>query len=435
MLADELGLDPGVGAAGARSRDPRPGSRRSTSAVPRPARRDAPSHRTTWADRSAASSAATRRSPSSARSSTTTASSPSSVPAAPARPGSRSRSPALRPVDEPVWFVELAPVRDARGRGRRGGARRSARPTASPVPARRRSPAADGDRSQRSPSSSAPAGAAPARQLRARRSPRRRGSPSALLVGCPGLRILATSREALGDRRRDGVADPVDGDRRRGASCSPIGPARRARFVLDDDVRAVVERGLRPPRRAAARDRARGRPGPGHPGRASSRRGSTTGSGCSRAAPARRSPASRRCGPSSSGATTCSSTTSGACFERLSVFAGGCSLEAAEAVCAGDDVAVEDVADLLAHLVDKSLVIVTTAGRRRAFRPPADARAVRARAPRRRGRGRRRPGRATPATSARCARAATGAFRGGIRSRGCARSTARPTTSAPRSTG
>ena len=44
-------------------------------------------------------------------------------------------------------------------------------------------------------------------------------------------------------------------------------------------------------------------------------------------------------------------------FERLSVFAGGCSLEAAEAVCAGDDVAPEDVADLLAHLVDKSLVV------------------------------------------------------------------------------
>jgi predicted ATPase/DNA-binding SARP family transcriptional activator len=44
-------------------------------------------------------------------------------------------------------------------------------------------------------------------------------------------------------------------------------------------------------------------------------------------------------------------------FERLAVFSGGCSLDAAEAVCAGDDIAPEDVADLLAHLVEKSLVV------------------------------------------------------------------------------
>ena len=44
-------------------------------------------------------------------------------------------------------------------------------------------------------------------------------------------------------------------------------------------------------------------------------------------------------------------------FELLSVFAGGCSLEAAEAVCAGDQIETEEVADLLAHLVDKSLVV------------------------------------------------------------------------------
>ena len=45
-------------------------------------------------------------------------------------------------------------------------------------------------------------------------------------------------------------------------------------------------------------------------------------------------------------------------FELLSVFAGGCSLEAAEAVCTGDQIETGDVADLLAHLVDKSLVVV-----------------------------------------------------------------------------
>ncbi|MGH2350225.1 MAG: LuxR C-terminal-related transcriptional regulator [Chloroflexota bacterium] len=44
-------------------------------------------------------------------------------------------------------------------------------------------------------------------------------------------------------------------------------------------------------------------------------------------------------------------------FNRLSVFAGGWRLEAAEAICAGGGVAPEDVLDILAHLVDKSLVV------------------------------------------------------------------------------
>ena len=45
-------------------------------------------------------------------------------------------------------------------------------------------------------------------------------------------------------------------------------------------------------------------------------------------------------------------------FERLSVFAGGATLEAAEAVCAGDGVSGTEVAEILARLVDKSLVTV-----------------------------------------------------------------------------
>jgi predicted ATPase len=43
-------------------------------------------------------------------------------------------------------------------------------------------------------------------------------------------------------------------------------------------------------------------------------------------------------------------------FRRLAVFVGGWTLEAAEAVCAGDGVDQADVADLLARLVDKSVV-------------------------------------------------------------------------------
>ncbi len=49
-------------------------------------------------------------------------------------------------------------------------------------------------------------------------------------------------------------------------------------------------------------------------------------------------------------------------FRRLAAFVGGCSLDAAEAVCAGPDVDASAVLDLLTHLVDKSLLIAETAG-------------------------------------------------------------------------
>jgi non-specific serine/threonine protein kinase len=49
-------------------------------------------------------------------------------------------------------------------------------------------------------------------------------------------------------------------------------------------------------------------------------------------------------------------------LRRLAVFAGGCTLEAAEAVCPADDLRPNDVLDLLAHLVDKSLVIADLHG-------------------------------------------------------------------------
>ena len=46
-------------------------------------------------------------------------------------------------------------------------------------------------------------------------------------------------------------------------------------------------------------------------------------------------------------------------FERMAVFAGECTLPAAERVCAGDTVRRDDVADLLARLADRSLVMAT----------------------------------------------------------------------------
>lgn len=51
-------------------------------------------------------------------------------------------------------------------------------------------------------------------------------------------------------------------------------------------------------------------------------------------------------------------------LRRLAVFAGGWTVEAAEAACAGGDVQEADVMDLLTHLVDKSLVALD-AGRER----------------------------------------------------------------------
>jgi predicted ATPase/DNA-binding CsgD family transcriptional regulator len=46
-------------------------------------------------------------------------------------------------------------------------------------------------------------------------------------------------------------------------------------------------------------------------------------------------------------------------LQRLSVFAGGATMEAAETVCAGDGVELVDVLNVLSHLVDKSLVTAT----------------------------------------------------------------------------
>jgi predicted ATPase/class 3 adenylate cyclase/DNA-binding XRE family transcriptional regulator len=51
-----------------------------------------------------------------------------------------------------------------------------------------------------------------------------------------------------------------------------------------------------------------------------------------------------------------------ALLRRLSVFAGGWTLEAAESVCAGDGLELDQILDVLLHLVDKSLVVAKTQG-------------------------------------------------------------------------
>lgn len=57
-----------------------------------------------------------------------------------------------------------------------------------------------------------------------------------------------------------------------------------------------------------------------------------------------------------------------ALLRRVSVFAGGWTLEAVEEVCAGDGIARGEVLDLLSHLVNKSLVLMTDAGSEARYR-------------------------------------------------------------------
>ena len=57
-----------------------------------------------------------------------------------------------------------------------------------------------------------------------------------------------------------------------------------------------------------------------------------------------------------------------AVLRRLSIFAGGCTLDAAERVCAGPDVAAGDILNAVAQLVDKSLVVTETRGEEARYR-------------------------------------------------------------------
>ena len=66
-------------------------------------------------------------------------------------------------------------------------------------------------------------------------------------------------------------------------------------------------------------------------------------------------------------------------MRRVSVFAGGWTLEAAEAVCSGDGLATEEVLDLLTHLVEKSLVGLDDQSDRTALPDARDDPPVRAR--------------------------------------------------------
>jgi predicted ATPase/DNA-binding CsgD family transcriptional regulator len=55
-----------------------------------------------------------------------------------------------------------------------------------------------------------------------------------------------------------------------------------------------------------------------------------------------------------------------ALLRRMAVFEAGCTLDAAESVCSGDDIAAQDILNLISSLVSKSLVVAETAGRTQA---------------------------------------------------------------------
>jgi non-specific serine/threonine protein kinase len=60
-------------------------------------------------------------------------------------------------------------------------------------------------------------------------------------------------------------------------------------------------------------------------------------------------------------------------LQRFSVFAGGATLEAAEWVCAGEEVESVEVLDTLSHLVDKSLIMAEKAGRGEGAHPSGES--------------------------------------------------------------
>ena len=162
---------------------------------------------------------------------------------------------------------------------------------------------------------------------------------AALVEACPNLRLLVTTRELL--RVRGEVEYEV----------LPLADAGGGRAVLP--ARAARAERRRSRSCAAGSTTCRSRSSSPPPGRRRSRpsrssSGSRSGSTCSRAA-ATPTRASRRCGRRSSGRYDLLSPDEQQLFARLAVFAGGCTLEAAEEVCDAD-------LDTLQSLVEKSLL-------------------------------------------------------------------------------
>ena len=170
---------------------------------------------------------------------------------------------------------------------------------------------------------------------------------------------------AVGGTRRTRPRHPArrSGSTRR-SGCSPPGPRRR----IPDSPSARPTRGAW--RRSAARWMAcRWRsswrlPGSGRCRWSRSRRALTTGSGCSPRGDRTAPPRQRTLRATIDWSHELLTASEQVLLRRLSVFSGW-SLEMAEQVCADDDIPAADILDLLAALVDKSLV----GGRARGARP------------------------------------------------------------------
>ena len=66
-------------------------------------------------------------------------------------------------------------------------------------------------------------------------------------------------------------------------------------------------------------------------------------------------------------------------LRRCSVFVGGCTIETAQVVCAGDGIAESEILDRLTSLTDKSLLVAETTGRHHALQDARDGALLRAR--------------------------------------------------------
>ncbi|WP_260479322.1 LuxR C-terminal-related transcriptional regulator [Kibdelosporangium aridum] len=192
----------------------------------------------------------------------------------------------------------------------------------------------------------------------------------ALLRVCPGLRVLATSRERLGGGGEVmlpmpplPMPDPRRPHSLRGLSqCAAVtlfverAVAVVPGFCLTEDNRgAVVEICRRVEGLPLAIELAAARLSALSPAEILHRLSDRFRllSAGARSAPARQRTL-RACIEWSYGLCTC---VEQLLWARLTVFVGGFELEAAEAICAGDNLAAEDVLDLVTSLVDKSILI------------------------------------------------------------------------------
>ena len=128
-------------------------------------------------------------------------------------------------------------------------------------------------------------------------------------------------------------------------------PSRSSASARSSSRREDDRRALRAPRQPAARGRARRRPHEGAHARADPR-AALAAPRSAQGRPRRRPPPADAPRDDRVVATTCSSDDEQQLFARLSVFAGGCTLEAAEEVCDAD-------LDTLQSLVEKSLLRFT----------------------------------------------------------------------------